>query len=271
MSNTYQQGIPGDGDEHASHAMVQQNFGAVAQNYVTSKVHTNSLDLEWLKEAAALTGKELVVDVATGAGHTALTLAPYAAQVVAVDITQPMLTAAQQLAATRQITNIRFVEADAQALPLASNSYDLVTCRHAPHHFATVSQAVHEWTRVLKPGGKLLLEDPISPEEAELDTFLNMIEALRDPSHVRNYRISEWLSLLSAASLRVTVSHVWNIPLDIPSWTQRMQTPPASVEKIERYLHDASPAIRERFHIGPNEEGLLSFWLPAAIFVGVKA
>ncbi len=271
MSNSYQQGIPGDRDEHASHAMVQHNFGAVAQNYVTSNVHANGLDLEWLKEAAALTGKELVVDVATGTGHTALTLAPYAAQVVAIDITQPMLAAAQQLAATRHITNVRFVEANAQALPLASASFDLVTCRHAPHHFAAVSQAIHEWVRVLKPGGKLLLDDPISPEEAELDTFLNTIETLRDPSHVRNYRISEWLSLLSAAGLRVEVSRVWNIPLDIPSWTQRMQTPPEAVEKIERYFHDAAPAIRERFHIGPNAEGLLSFWLPAAIFVGVKA
>ncbi len=75
---------------------VQTNFGAAAADYVTSKVHASGQDLEWVVQAAALTGTEHVLDVATGAGHTAFALAPYAAEIVALDITREMLAAAQK-------------------------------------------------------------------------------------------------------------------------------------------------------------------------------
>src|SRR5437660_3840420 len=76
--------------------LVQSRFGAVAADYVTSAVHASGQDLEWLVEAAALTGNEHVLDVATGAGHAAFALAPHAAEIVALDITSPMLDVARQ-------------------------------------------------------------------------------------------------------------------------------------------------------------------------------
>ncbi len=257
--------------QNGKHDLVQDRFGAVARAYTTSKVHASGPDLAWVIEAAALTGKERVVDVGTGTGHTALALAPYASEVVAVDITLPMLEEAARLAASRGVTNVRFLQGDACALPLPDSQFDLVTCRQAAHHFGRVAQAVSECVRILKTGGKVVVVDSVSPEEPEIDRFLNEIEMLRDPSHGRNYRISEWLSLLTEAGFTASLVRSWSIPLDIPSWTQRMQTPPASVAQIERLLADASSQTRERLQIGLNEEGLLSFALPAAVFVGVKA
>lgn len=250
--------------------LVQHNFGAAAQAYVTSAVHANGKDLAWIVEAAALTGQETVVDIATGTGHTALVLAPYAHEVIAVDITVPMLQAAQQLAVERRVSNIRFLEADTLALPLDDNSCDLVTCRYAAHHFAAVEQAVQEWERILKTGGKVIISDTIAPEEPDLDVFLNEIELLRDPSHIRNYRVSEWLSLLNEAGFAAQVVHAWDLTMDVPSWTQRMRTPPEAIEQIEQRFHNASPTAQQRFHIGIGEEGLLSFANPCALFVGIK-
>jgi SAM-dependent methyltransferase len=133
-----------------------------------------------------------------------------------------------------------------------------------------VSQAVREWVRVLKPEGKLILADSIAPEEPELDIFINELEVLRDSSHVRNHPISEWLTLLREAGLTPRLFRAWDIPLDVPSWTQRIQTPPGDVERIMQLLADASALARERFHI-ENINGSVSFTLPAALFVGVKS
>lgn len=252
------------------HHLVQDNFGPAAQAYTTSKVHASGPDLAWIVEAAALTGKEHVVDVGTGTGHTALALAPYATEVVALDITLPMLEEARHLVASRGVTNARFLQGDACALPLNSSQFDLVACRFAAHHFTRAAQAIGEWARILKAGGKVVVADSVSPEEPEIDRFLNEIEVLRDPSHVRNYRISEWFSLLAEAGFTASLVRSWTIPLDLASWTQRIQTPPASVAQIERLFAGASSLIRERLHIGLNEEGLLSFELPAAVIVGVK-
>src|SRR5450755_3746954 len=85
---------------------IQNNFGIAAADYATSKVHASGQDLTWIVEFAALTGTERILDVATGAGHTAFALAPYAAEVVALDITPQMLVVAQQTAAERSLSNI---------------------------------------------------------------------------------------------------------------------------------------------------------------------
>jgi SAM-dependent methyltransferase len=221
-------------------------------------------------EVATLTGTERVLDVATGAGHTAFALAPYAAEVVALDITKEMLAVAQKSAAERHLDNIRFLEGDAQQLPCADASFDVVSCRHAPHHFPDVQRAVQEWARVLKPGGKLVLVDSISPEEPEAEALLHEIEILRDPSHVRNLRLSEWVACLNEAGFIVISTHEMGTFLDIPSWTQRMRTPAASVAAIERLFYDADPTIRTRLRI-EEKDGVLGFTLPTGLIAAVKA
>lgn len=248
---------------------VQNNFGAVAANYVTSQVHASGQDLAWIVEALALTGTEHVLDVATGAGHTAFALAPHVAEVVALDITREMLATAQHVATERHLHNVRFLEGNAEALPCADASFDVVTCRQAPHHFPHVQQAVREWARVLKPGGKLALVDSIGPEEADIDELLHEIETLRDPSHVRNHRFSEWLAFLSEAGFTVLITREWGIFLDIPSWTQRMRTPPESVALIEQRMREAFPEARERLGID-EKDGVLAFMLPAAMIVATR-
>lgn len=269
MSECNQRGSVQQGAEQEKMRQVQSQFGAVAAQYVTSKVHASGEDLSWLVEAAALTGSERVLDVATGGGHTAFALAPHAAQVVALDLTRPMLEAAQQEARARNLHNISYLEGDAQELPCAGGSFDLVACRHAAHHFPNVQQAVYEWARVLKPGGKLVLVDSTSPEEPEADALLHEIETLRDPSHVRNYRISEWTSLLREAGFTLHQARAWSLFLDVPSWTQRMRTPPESVAAIEQLMRTASPTTRARLGI-TEQDGAWGFVLPVALILGVK-
>lgn len=255
--------------ESEQHRLVQHNFGAVAAAYVTSKVHAGGPDLDWLVEAAALTGTERVLDVATGGGHTAFALAPYAAEVVALDLTRPMLEVAQREAVARGLGRIRFLEGDAQALPCENASFEVVTCRHAPHHFPQVDRAAREWARVLKPGGRLLLVDSISPEEQEAQALLHDIEVLRDPSHVRNQRLAEWMLLLARAGFTVDTAREWELELDVPAWTQRMRTPPSVVAEIEQRLRTASTGASTRLHIA-ERDGILSFTLPVALILAGK-
>jgi ubiquinone/menaquinone biosynthesis C-methylase UbiE len=270
MSDTVRQNAAHDVTAQEKLQQVQSNFGAAAADYVTSKVHASGQDLAWVVEAANLTGTERVLDVATGAGHTAFAVAPYAAEVVALDITKEMLAVAQQSAVERHLANVRFQLGDAQQLPCDDASFDVVTCRHAPHHFPHVELAVREWARVLKPGGKLVLVDSISPEEPEIEAFLHEIEILRDPSHVRNLRLSTWVTLLNEAGLTVKSAREAGTFLDIPSWTQRMRTPAASVATIERLFREANPAIRARLRI-EEKDGTFGFTLPIGLIAAVKA
>ncbi len=148
--------------------LVQQKFGAAAADYAASAVHAKGASLARLVELVAPQPDWRVLDVATGAGHTAIALAPHVAHVVASDITDEMLAQAGKMAADKGLANLETARADAGALPFADQSFDLVTCRLAAHHFPDPAAFVGEAWRVLKPGGTLALVDNIRPDADSL-------------------------------------------------------------------------------------------------------
>ena len=255
-------GTPAAGD-------VRRQFGAVAGNYATSAVHASGPDLAALVEAARLTGSEQVLDLGCGAGHTALALAGGAAKVTAVDLTPEMLATAEALAKQRGVTNVEFKLADGAALPFAGGQFDLVASRYAAHHFAEPERVLQEAARVLRPGGRFLLVDTMAPEQPALDTLYNALELLRDGSHVRNWRKSEWQRMADAAGFTTAVRFEMMLHLDGASWVARMQTPPEHEAAIKVLFHSASPTATEFFALRLDEPW--SWQIPVALIEGQRA
>jgi SAM-dependent methyltransferase len=245
----------------------QAQFGAVANAYAASSYHAAGPDLRMLVETGAFTGSERVLDIGTGAGHTALAVAPRVAEVVGGDITEEMLEQARTLARQRSITNVRFELADACALPYPDASFDVVTNRQSAHHYPDVQRGIRETARVLRPGGRFLLIDTVSPEDAGLDTYLNCIEILRDASHVRDYRPSEWVGMLGAAGFEVEVRERFTIPLDGADWVKRMRTPASKVAVIRELFAEGTKEQRRHFEVQDDPWG---FTLGAALIVATK-
>lgn len=255
---------------HAStRASVQKQFGPAANAYATSAIHASGADLAVLLEAAAASPGTRALDLGCGAGHTALGLAMAGADVVAIDLTDEMLAAGRRLAAERGLANVEFRRADAGLLPFADGEFDIVTSRLSAHHYPDPQQALCEAARVLKPGGTLLLADCIAPEDAALDTFLQTFEFLRDPSHVRDWRTTEWLRMFEAAGLSARAIHRHVIAVEGEPWFRRMSTPPSKQAIIRELFREATPAQVAAFEIRNDEPW--GFSLPEAIVEGVKA
>ena len=163
--------------------LIQQQFGPNADKYVTSTVHAGGASLQRLVELTHPQQDWLVLDVSTGAGHTALTFAPKVARVIATDLTPQMLSTAQRLASERGSGNIEFKPADAHSLPFEENTFDLVTNRITLHHYTDARKAIAEMARVCKPGGMVALVDNIVPPDKQIAGYINHFEKMRDPSH----------------------------------------------------------------------------------------
>src|SRR5690242_3286298 len=257
----------GDAGE-AIKARVRDAFGRTAAAYVTSQRHAAGADLARLVELAAPRPDERALDISTGGGHTALALAPHVAYVTASDLTPAMLAAARGHILGSGVTNVAFVVADAERLPFLDESFDLVTVRIAPHHYADVRAAVREMHRVLRAGGRLVLIDNIAPEDSACDAAVNRWDAWRDPSHVREYTVSEWRAFLAAAGLRTEVVELARKTYDFAEWVERMRMPVDERAKLEADMLAAPAEVRQAFEVTARDGHVVSW---AADFVIVRA
>jgi ubiquinone/menaquinone biosynthesis C-methylase UbiE len=251
---------------------VRSQFGAAAQSYVTSTSHAKGDDLQRLLQLAAPAGTERMLDVATGGGHTALAFAPLVAVVTAIDLTPKMLDAASKFVAERGATNISFAVADAENMPFGDATFELVTARIAPHHFADPKAFIRESARVLVPGGLFLLDDNMAPEDDELDAFMNRFEQWRDPSHVRAYRPSEWRAWMQESGLRVIAEDPLSFKrYGFAEWTERMHMPPSNRDELERWLLAAPQRCRDHFQVVSADGRVQSLSGVFAILAGRKS
>ncbi|WP_331233871.1 class I SAM-dependent methyltransferase [Natronorarus salvus] len=234
------------------------SFDRAASEYVGVRVHRTGEDVERIAEWCA--GADRALDVATGAGHTARALADEAVRrVVAAD-------AAPAMAATADgLRGVEGVVADAERLPFATG-FDAVTCRIAAHHFPEPERFVSEAARVLRPGGLLILEDNVVPSETVLDGFLNGVERLRDPTHVRSYTVPEWRSMLAEGGFEIEESiEVWK-PLVYGDWVERIGTPRERRERLAERFADPPAGAVEAFSIEYGAGGVERFANPKRLF-----
>lgn len=245
---------------------VQSQFDPRAHLYLTSAVHSAGPDLERAKAlvSQAVPTDAQALDIGCGAGHLSFALATHVARIIAIDPSPAMLATVSQTAAAKGWSRIETRQGNAESLPFADGEFPLVCTRYSAHHWTRLGAAVREMGRVMAAGGRALVIDTLGHEDPLVDTFMQSIELLRDPSHVRNRSRSEWRSLLREAGLVEIESAEWPIRLEFASWTERMRTPADRVAVI-RSLQDGAPQeVREALEIGPEGSFTIRtglFWL----------
>jgi ubiquinone/menaquinone biosynthesis C-methylase UbiE len=260
--------------EQSIHEKVQQQFGATAAAYSTSTGHGDRAALEALVALAAPRATDSVLDIATGAGHTALAFAPYVHRVVAYDLTEAMLSETEKNATGRGLANIATRQGPAESLPFADAEFNIVTVRLASHHFADNVSAVREMARVTRPGGTVVVVDNYGPEDEALDALFQQIEKTRDASHVRAYRLSQWREYLAGAGLAIeheVTDHYSESPrgMDFDDWVRRAKTPPDRVAELRRIFTSASPELRDWLQIRIEGDSIW-FRIPQVTFIARK-
>ena len=229
--------------------------------------------LGWLLANAAPKPTDFVLDVATGTGFTALAFAPLVTTVIGMDVSPGMLEQARKQAGERRIANAVFQEGAAESLPFGEGTFDIVTCRIAPHHFLSVEKFLEEAARVLKTGGRLALVDTAVPDDSpEAAAWQNEVEAVRDPSHVRNYTPQEWRTMAEAAGLTVTEcgSGGGGITIPLSDWIVKAGCTPDQAAEVRHRFADAPQSARTAFQIETTPDGGTVFTWQRVTLLAVK-
>jgi demethylmenaquinone methyltransferase/2-methoxy-6-polyprenyl-1,4-benzoquinol methylase len=143
---------------------------------------TAGLHHRWRARAADLAhigAGSHVLDVATGTGDLAIELARRVSptgEVVGSDFAEGMLDRARAKAARSDPRNVRprFEWADAMELPYAEDTFDAATVGFGARNFDDLSRGLAEMTRVVRPGGRVVVLEITTPTRAPLSLFYGL-------------------------------------------------------------------------------------------------
>jgi demethylmenaquinone methyltransferase/2-methoxy-6-polyprenyl-1,4-benzoquinol methylase len=159
---------------------VRAMFDRIASFYdVMNSVMTAGLHHRWRARAADLArvgpgGR--VLDVATGTGDLAVELTRRVGpegEVVGTDFSEEMLARARQKAAAGGL-DIAFEWGNALELPYATDRFDAATVGFGARNFSDLDRGLAEMTRVVRPGGRVVVLEITTPTKPPLSTFYRL-------------------------------------------------------------------------------------------------
>ncbi|ANJ25680.1 class I SAM-dependent methyltransferase [Agromyces aureus] len=126
---------------------------------------------------------ERILDVAAGTGTSSASLAASGASVVAADFSPGMIEVGR--ARQEHVPNLVFVEADATNLPFGDDQFDAVTISFGLRNVNGPEQALAEFLRVTKPGGRLVICEFSQPQAPLIRTGYHAYQRYVMPTLVR--------------------------------------------------------------------------------------
>jgi len=199
------------------------------------------------------------VEIACGPGLIARAMGPRVGSVLGVDLTPAMVEKARAEAAAAGVENVGFEVGDATALDLPDDSFDGAITRFSLHHIPAPVRVLEEMRRVVKPGGRVVVADFVTDEDAEAAAWREEIERLRDPSHwalltpSRIEALGELLGLIPDSRREVP------FVIDFDEWLHRGSGGPANAELIERLVGEAPASARSFVVSGEGAGRTLSY------------
>jgi demethylmenaquinone methyltransferase / 2-methoxy-6-polyprenyl-1,4-benzoquinol methylase len=148
---------------------VEQMFDTISTNYDgLNRVISFGIDVKWRKKVikmVAATNPESVLDIATGTGDLAISLAKTGAkEIIGLDLSEGMLAVGRKKIAQENLSEkVEMIQGDSEALPFEDNRFDAITVAFGVRNFENLEKGLSEILRVLKPGGIFVILETSVP------------------------------------------------------------------------------------------------------------
>jgi demethylmenaquinone methyltransferase / 2-methoxy-6-polyprenyl-1,4-benzoquinol methylase len=164
VSNSFYQ----PGEQRA--ARVIDLFARIARRYdFLNDLQSFGLHRNWKRRVAELAGVApgcRALDLCCGTGDIAFALARRGAETTGLDFSSEMLAVASQRHLKYVISNLRFIQGDAQQIPFPDGAFDIVTIGYGLRNLTSWERGVDEMFRVARPGARLIVLDFGRPPNA---------------------------------------------------------------------------------------------------------
>jgi SAM-dependent methyltransferase len=236
---------------------VKEGFDFASLNYLNSSDHVSGADLSFIKSYFKDKRFGLILDIATAAGHCSKVFESKLK--VGIDLSLNMLKTA------RSEFGIIPVCATSMQIPFLDQTFDLVSCRIAMHHFENPGRFFSESNRVLKDRGILVLVDSIVDVE---DGYLNTIEYFRDNTHIRSLTVKEVINY--ADNFRLLNYVLTKRKHTFYDWAKRLNADDEKVKQIETKFINLPENIKQELDVCMENGKVISYTDKKGIFIFEK-
>jgi ubiquinone/menaquinone biosynthesis C-methylase UbiE len=220
--------------------------------------------LDLMISASGAGANDRTLDVACGPGIVVCHFAAVVESATGIDLTPAMIDQARLLQREKGLTNVVWHVGDVTSLPYANQSFSIVTCRYAFHHFEHPAKVLSEMVRVCALGGKVVLMDVFTSDNEQQATNFNRMERLRDPSHVRALSLAELRGLFEKVELPLPSLAFYKMHVRLDNLLKASFPNKGDAEEVERLvrnsLEDDSLGVQTR-----TEDGNLVISYPIAL------
>ena len=235
------------------------SFDNSSENYLKSSDHSFGEDVDYVSKYFKNIEFQNQLDIATAAGHFCRFF--NSRNIFATDISFNMLKTA------RKSFNLDFViQCASEYLPFKANSFDLITCRIALHHFVEPGLFFKEVWRCLVDKGIFVLIDSIVDVE---DAYLNCIEYIRDNSHIRSYTMNEIMEFTNNL-FRLENYLCTYKKHNFDEWARRLNNSDANVNEVQNEFFILPDKIKKELQVVAKKDKILSYTDKKGVFIFKK-
>jgi len=225
--------------EESIRAEFTHQTDSFARNRIATAAETLGVVVDLVPEDRAANWLE----VASGPAVISRALAAKVGRVRGVDLTPAMVEKAREEAAREGIDNAEFSVGDATALEFDDASFDGAVTRFSFHHIPAPQRVLEEMSRVVRPGGWVIVSDLLTDEDADAQAWHQEIERLRDPSHWATPTPTRLREMGLAVGLEPESEQLIPVELDYEDWLRRGSGGAAAAELIDRLLGEAPEGV----------------------------
>ncbi len=253
-------------DDRDHKEIVLEQFSKQAIPFAKLPGHMDAMQM--LMEMASVTDTTTVLDVACGPGLVACEFAMKAKHVTGIDITPAMIEKARQLQKEKGLSNMTWDIGDVLPMPYDDNCFSIVLTRYSFHHFMDPEDVLSEMIRVCIPGGKVLVADPVLPDE-KVDAY-NHVEKLRDPSHTSALTFGHFEEMLNRSGLIDLQRGNYKVEMTLEKQMEASFPNPGDDEKIRELFRENID--EDKLGIGVYYRGgEIHLAYPISVYVGQKS
>lgn len=249
--------------------LVKEQFNKQAEKFANWSVGKNVDYLNAYFDFCDIKSTDRILDVACGPGEFMIYIADRVSQAHGIDISDKEIEIANKLIKEFGLKNVSFDCHDVENLPYTDNSFSVVICKSAFHHFTNSDKIFKEMIRCCEIGGLVSIQDIRAYENEYVNEFFETFDKLVDISHNKTLSENDFNSLYLNNGIKKTGEYKLEVDLNVQEYIDHAIQDEDNILEMKELLNkgQVDPRLKGFLFKCGNE---LYFKRPVYLIKGIK-